>query len=74
MPLIRVDVLEGTFDTEEKERIVRDLTDAMVKIEGENLRPITWVLIDEVKGGEWGIGGKPYTAEDVQALAKGTEA
>ncbi|MEV6867178.1 4-oxalocrotonate tautomerase family protein [Streptosporangium subroseum] len=71
MPLIEVKVLEGTFDTEEKQRIVHDLTEAMVKIEGENLRSITWVVVDEVKSGDWGIGGKPYTTEDVKTLAKG---
>ncbi|MDP9843909.1 tautomerase family protein [Streptosporangium lutulentum] len=71
MPLIEVKVLEGTFGTEEKQRIVRDLTEAMVRIEGENLRSITWVVVSEVKSGDWGIGGKPYTTEDVKALAKG---
>jgi 4-oxalocrotonate tautomerase len=49
--------------------MVRELTEAMVKLEGENLRPLTWVIVEEVGSGDWGIGGKPTTTEDVQALA-----
>lgn len=45
----------------------------MVSIEGENMRPITWVVLEEVKSGDWGIGGKGYTTEEVKALAEGKE-
>jgi len=31
--------------------MVTKLTDAMVAIEGEAMRQVTWVVIDEVKGG-----------------------
>jgi 4-oxalocrotonate tautomerase len=40
----------------------------MVEIEGENLRPVTWVIVEEVKSGDWGIGGNGLTAADVHAL------
>jgi 4-oxalocrotonate tautomerase len=43
MPLIQVKVIEGVFSNEQKQQIVRKLTDAMVSIEGENMRPVTWV-------------------------------
>jgi len=43
----------------------------MVSIEGENMRPVTWVVVEEVKSGEWGIGGQPMTTADVKALAAG---
>jgi 4-oxalocrotonate tautomerase len=56
------------FETKEKE-IITKLTDAMVSIEGENMRPVTWVVIDEVRSGDWGIGGQAMTTEEVQALA-----
>ena len=71
MPLIQVKVIEGVFTPAQKGEIVRKLTDTMVSIEGENLRPVTWVVVEEVKGGDWGIGGKGLTAADVQALAAG---
>jgi 4-oxalocrotonate tautomerase len=69
MPLVNVKLVEGVFDTEQKQRIVRELTEAMVAIEGENMRPVTWVLVEELKSGDWGIAGNPLTTADVKALA-----
>jgi 4-oxalocrotonate tautomerase len=69
MPLINVKLIEDVFTPDQKRRIVQELTDAMVAIEGESMRPVTWVLVEEVRGGDWGIGGKPLTAQDVKALA-----
>ena len=74
MPLIQVKVIEGVFSDEQKREMVRKLTDAMVSIEGENMRPVTWVVIEDVKSGEWGIGGNPLTTADVKNLAAGTKA
>ena len=74
MPLINVKLIEGVFSESQKRTIVERLTDAMVSIEGEHLRPVTWVVIDEVKGGNWAIGGKPLAAADVKALAAGKAA
>jgi 4-oxalocrotonate tautomerase len=71
MPLINVKVIEGVFSDSQKQEIVRSLTEAMVAIEGENMRPVTWVVVEEVKSGDWGIGGQPLTTADVQALARG---
>ncbi|HSS55668.1 MAG TPA: 4-oxalocrotonate tautomerase family protein [Gaiellales bacterium] len=71
MPLVNVKLIEGVFDAEQKQRIVRDLTEAMVEIEGENMRPVTWVIVEEVTSGEWGIGGNPLSTADVKALAGG---
>ena len=62
------------FTSEQKEQVVERLTDAMVSIEGENMRGVTWVVVEEVNSGEWGIGGKPLTTADVQALAAGAPA
>jgi 4-oxalocrotonate tautomerase len=50
------------------------LTDAMVSIEGENMRSVSWVKISEVASGEWGIGGQPLTTEAVRNLAAGRKA
>jgi 4-oxalocrotonate tautomerase len=74
MPLIDVKVIEGVFSETQKRTIIEKLTDAMVSIEGENLRPYTVVLIEEVKGGNWAFGGKPLAAPDVKALAAGKAA
>jgi 4-oxalocrotonate tautomerase len=71
MPLINVKLIENVFSTEQKHEIVDKLTDAMVSIEGENMRGVTWVLVEEVKSGDWGIGGNPLTTDDVKALQAG---
>jgi 4-oxalocrotonate tautomerase len=71
MPLVQVKLIEGVFDDSQKRDIVTKLTDTMVEIEGENMRSVTWVVIDEVKSGHWGIGGNPLTTADVKALAAG---
>jgi 4-oxalocrotonate tautomerase len=71
MPLVNVKIIEGVFSDSQKREMVKKLTDAMVSIEGENMRQVTWVMIEEVKSGDLGIGGKPITTEDVKALASG---
>jgi 4-oxalocrotonate tautomerase len=68
MPLITVKLIEDVFTPEQKAEIIEKLTDAMVAIEGENLRQLTFVLVEEVKQGDWGVGGKSLTAEDVHRL------
>lgn len=74
MPLINVKVIENVFTAAQKRDIVERLTDALVDIEGENMRPVTWVIVEEVSSGDWGIGGKPLTTADVKALAAGVTA
>ena len=71
MPFINVKLIEGVFDARQKQQIVRTLTDAMVSIEGENMRQVTWCVVEEVASGDWGIGGQPLTTADVKALAAG---
>ena len=71
MPLVNVKLLEGVFTAKQKQEMIRKLTDTMVSIEGESMRPVTWVVIEEVKSGDWGIGGNPVTSNEVKALAAG---
>lgn len=71
MPLINVKIIEGVFSQSQKQEIVRKLTDAMVSIEGENMRSVTWCIVEEVKSGDWGIAGNPLATDDVKALAAG---
>lgn len=71
MPLVNVKLIEGVFSEQQKKAMIDKLTEAMVSIEGENMRQVTWVVIDEVKSGDWALGGKPLTTSDVRALAAG---
>lgn len=72
MPLVDINIIEGVFTSKQKQEMIQKVTDTMVSIEGDNLREVTWVKINEVKEGDWGIGGHCLTAKDVQALAAGT--
>lgn len=72
MPLINVKLIEGVFTQAQKQELIRKLTETMVSIEGENMRSVTSVIIEEVKSGDWGMGGTPLTTSDVKALAAGS--
>ena len=43
----------------------------MVSVEGEPMRPVTWVTIEEVASGEWGIGGKALHTGDIVGMRAG---
>lgn len=62
------------FDASQKRKIGEKLTDAMVSIEAENMRPVTWCVVEEVRSGDWGIAGRPPTTADVKNLAAGQPA
>ena len=51
--------------------MIRRVTDVMADLEGEHMRPVTVVIIEEVKSGDWGVGGKALSSADVKALAGG---
>ena len=70
MPLVDIQLIEGVFDKAQKQEMIAKVTDAMIAIEGEAMRGVTWVRVHEVASGEWGIGGKGLTAEDVKAIQK----
>ncbi|HZQ24768.1 MAG TPA: tautomerase family protein [Terriglobales bacterium] len=71
MPFIQVKLIDEVFTPSQKKDIITKLTDAMVSIEGEHMRPVTWVVIEEVRSGEWGIGGQAMTTDAIRALAAG---
>jgi len=52
MPLIHVELIEGIIDEAQKQEIIRRLTDAVASIEGDSLRPVTRVVIEEIASGE----------------------
>jgi len=69
MPIVDIQLIDGVFTSEQKKRMIEKVTDTMLEIEGEAMRGVTWVRIQEYRSGEWGIGGKAMTADDVKALA-----
>lgn len=69
MPLVDIEVIEGVFDTAQKAQMIEKVTNAMVEIEGEAMRGVTWVRVKEVRSGQWGIGGNTPSAADIRAMA-----
>lgn len=68
MPLVTIDLIEGVFTTDQKKALVAGVTEAMIAVEGEALRPVTWVRIQEFTQGDWAIGGRQMRAADVHEL------
>jgi len=61
MPLVTISVIKNVFTDKQKQEMIEKVTDTMVSIEGEAMRGITWVLIEEVSESNWGIGGQSMT-------------
>jgi 4-oxalocrotonate tautomerase len=74
MPLVTIDVIKDVFTPAQKKDLIAKVTEAMVAVEGENMRPVTWVRINEFESGDWAIGGKALRTSDVHALAAGKAA
>jgi 4-oxalocrotonate tautomerase len=68
MPLVDIQLIEGVFDDAQKRSMIERVTDAMVSVEGEVMRGVTWVRVQEIASGEWAIGGKTLSAGDVKAM------
>lgn len=73
MPLVTIDVIKDVFTGKQKQELIARVTEAMIDVEGENMRGVTWVRIQEFEGGDWAIGGKALRASDVHALARASE-
>jgi 4-oxalocrotonate tautomerase len=68
MPFVTVKVIENVFTPEEKSEMIRRITDTLAEIEGESMRPNTWVVVEEIRSGDWGIARKGLTTADVRAV------
>lgn len=69
MPLVQIKGVGGYLTPEQKLEIIRKVTDAVLSVEGEGLRQVTWVTIEDIVPGSWGVGGTAVTADDLRALA-----
>jgi 4-oxalocrotonate tautomerase len=68
MPFIDIKVIQGVFTPEEKRELVERVSEAAIAVEGEALRPATVTALTETPSGEWAIGGRTFTTEDVKAM------
>lgn len=69
MPLVTIDVIKDVFTPAQKADMIDQVTEAMIAVEGEAMRQVTWVKINEIAGGDWAIGGQKLGAADVHAMA-----
>ncbi len=68
MPLVKVDVFEDELSRQQTRDLINIITDAVTEVTSEKLRDVTWVIVNEVKDGHWGVGGKPLGLDDVKKL------
>lgn len=69
MPLVTIDLIRDVFTAEQKRDLIHYVTEAMIAVEGEALRPVTWVRIMEVEQGDWAIGEQTLDAAAVLEMA-----
>lgn len=60
MPYVNVKITREGATAEQKEELIRRMTQALVDVLGKNPET-TIVVIEEVETGNWGIGGSTVT-------------
>ena len=73
MPLIEVKLIDEVYSDAEKIEIISKVTEVVVAVKGESVRPLTWVLIETVPSLQWGIGGKVLAVEHARAFVAGND-
>ena len=68
MPLITIKMFEDELSDSQTEDLIHEVTEAVIPFVGEKLRGNTWVLVEEIASGSWGIGGKVFGLKDVRAI------
>jgi len=71
MLLVTVDVLRNVLTPDQKGLLIEKITTALAEVQGENIRPVAWVRINEFEGGDWAIGGRRLSAHDVLEMDNG---
>ncbi len=71
MPLVNVKVFKDELSADQSRDLISKITDAVTKVTSEKLRDVTWVIIEEVKDGQWGVGGNALGLNDVKKIMSG---
>ncbi len=74
MPLIRATLVENAITAEQKQDLIGRITDAVATVSGDHMRTNIWVLIEEIKSGQFGAGGHGITTDEMRALIAGEPA
>ena len=73
MPLVEVKLVDEVYSEAERIELISKVTEAIISVKGESIRPLTWVLIETLPSLQWGVGGKVLTAEQARAFAEEKE-
>ena len=71
MPLVQIHVFEDELSQEQSHELINEITDVITEVTSDKLRDVTWVMINEVKSGHWGVGGNALGLDDVKKLMAG---
>ena len=66
MPLVQIQHLAGAFTREQQSALVRDITEAFVRVADEHIRDNVLITVSEVQSGLWATGGFPLTIEEIE--------
>ena len=72
MPLVQIHVFEDELSQAQSKELIFRITDVVTEVTSDKLRDVTWVMINEVKDGHWGVGGNPLGLDDVEKLIAGS--
>lgn len=70
MPLIQIKGVQNHLTLEKKQALISKITDAVAELEGEGIRQVTWVMIEDVPEGAWGVAGTPVSADFLKSLGQ----
>ena len=69
MPIVTVKLMEGVLSNDQKQTLMKNLTDAVVKVYGPPMRLFMHVVLEEIKTGDWIAGGGVVTSERVKLIS-----
>ena len=70
MALITIKFIEGVYSPAQKKHLIENITATVLAIGGEERRGVTTVILEEVKSGDWSIGGQAFSTEDVMSMSR----
>lgn len=65
MPFVDIKVIENVFSHDEKREAIERVSETLLDVWGEGIRDATHVAITETPSGEWAVGGKALSSDDV---------
>jgi 4-oxalocrotonate tautomerase len=68
MPLVTIKVFNDELSQAQSQDLIEKITSCITEVTSEKLRDVTWVMIEEIKDGQWGVGGNSLTLADVKKL------